>query len=439
MVTSDGPTSLLTDHYELTMLDVAVASGLAGHRAVFEVFTRRLPPGRRFGVFAGLGRIVESLERFTFGADELAFLAAQRVVTDSTLDWLASYRFTGTITAYREGEPFVPGSPVLTVEAPFGQGLVLETLVLSVLNHDSAIAAAGARMVTAANGRPLLEAGSRRTHEWAAPAASRAAYLVGFAATSNLEAGRRYGVPTGGTAAHALTLAHRDESGAFAAQAAVMGPATTFLVDTFDVETAIREAVRVGAPGPGAIRIDSGDLALEARRARALLDSLGASGTGIVVSGDLDEHAIAGLAGAPIDRLLVGTELVTGSGAPTAGLVYKLVAIADEPGAGAPLRPVAKRSSGKADRGGRKFAGRLVDPDGVARAELLATDPELLVAAEGRVRPLQVPVVESGGEVPGATDLDAARAHHRGALAELDAGARELSPGEAALVVSYLG
>lgn len=450
-------TSLLTDHYELTMLDAAIRSGAAQRRAAFEVFARRLPAGRRFGVVAGTGRLLDALTAFTFGEDELRWLSDAGFLAPATLEWLADYRFRGAVSGYREGELFFPGSPVLTVEGTFAEAVILETLVLSILNHDSAIAAAGSRMVLAAGGRPLIEAGGRRTHEWAAPAAARAAYLVGFTSTSNLEAGRRWGVPTGGTTAHSFVLAHHDERAAFEAQVASTGPATTLLVDTYDIEVGIRTAVEVAGPRLGAVRIDSGDLALEARRARALLDSLGASGTQIVVSGDLDERSIAALADAPVDRMLVGTELVTGSGAPTAELVYKLVAIAAGPGTDARLQPVAKRSAGKATRGGTKAAGRRIGADGCAVGEVVVSTHRRSVLTDRSIRPLQVAYLVDGAPVElngasgsnstgGASDpvdargrLDAARAHHARVRDELPPSARELGHGEAAFVASLLG
>lgn len=435
-----GPTGLLTDHYELTMLDAALRSGVAQHRATFECFARRLPPGRRYGVMAGVGRLIEELHAFRFDDAALGWLSDQGFLSAQALRWLADYRFTGNVRGYPEGELFFPGSPILTVEGTFGQAVVLETLVLSVLNHDCAIAAAGARMVEAAAGRPLIEAGSRRTAEYAAPAAARAAYLVGFAATSNLEAGRRWGVPTGGTVAHAFVLAHHTERAAFEAQLALTGPGTTLLVDTFDIEAGIRTAVDVAGPSLGAIRIDSGDLLIEARRARALLDELGATATRIVLSGDLDEWAIAALAraDAPVDRMLIGTQLVTGSGAPAAGLVYKLVAVADRPGSDAPQHPVAKTSPGKASIGGAKLAARRLGPDGMALAELVtpAAGSDARRAAQpgedGSLRPLQRSFLEHGETVTDCS-LAAARAHHRFVMRELSPEQRSLEPGDAAL------
>ena len=404
-------TALLTDRYELTMLDAALQSGLAGRRAVFEVFARRLPPGRRYGVVAGQGRLHALIQDFTFGPAELA--ALDDVVSRRTLDWLDGRVLGGDIAAYAEGETFFPGSPVLTVESCFGEGLLLETLVLSVLNHDSAVASAAARMVIAAQGRPLIEMGSRRTSEQAAVAAARAAYIAGFALTSNLEAGRRHGVPTAGTSAHAFTLAAADEKTAFRAQLETQGIETTLLVDTYDTEQGIRNAIEVAGPKLGAVRLDSGDLVQESHRARALLDELGAHDTKVVVTGDLDEHSIAALAATPADSYGVGTAVVTGSGAPTAGLVYKLVAIADSDDADAPLRPVAKTSTGKATVGGRKWAARL--PDG----EQLRLEPDGF--PEG-ARLLQQPLA--------AGDVEAARKRCATSLAELPADARRLAKGE---------
>ena len=420
--------ALLTDRYELTMLDAALPSGLADRRAVFEVFARRLPAGRRFGVVAGQGRLTRLLPALRFGEAELA--ALQGVVSDRALTWLDGRAPCFDVSSYAEGETFVPGSPVLTVEGSFGEGLLLETLVLSVLNADSAVASAAARMVLAAGGRPLLDMGSRRTHELAAVSAARAAWVAGFAATSNLEAGWRHGLPTVGTAAHAFVLAHPNEREAFAAQVAAQGAGTTVLVDTYDTAEGIRTAVEVAGPELGAVRLDSGDLREEAVRARELLDRLGATGARVVVTGDLDEHRIADLADCPVDTYGVGTALVTGSGAPTAGFVYKLVAIADEPGPDAPLRPVAKRSIGKASVGGRKWAYRLRDGEGRACGEQLRLAPGQ--APEGS-RPLQVPLLREGVAVSG-DDVAAAREHCRRALEELPPRAVGLTRGQPAWV-----
>jgi nicotinate phosphoribosyltransferase len=421
---STGP-ALFTDRYELTMVAAALADGTADRDCVFEVFARRLPHGRRYGVVAGTGRLLEELPRFCFADEDLATLRDQGLTDARLLDWLADFSFSGDVDGYAEGEFFFPGSPVLTVRAPFAEGVLLETLILSVLNHDSAIASAAARMVAAACERPCIEMGSRRTHEEAAVAAARAAHLVGFRSTSNLEAGRRYGVPTTGTSAHAFTLLHDDEASAFRAQVATLGAGTTLLVDTYDVDQGIRTAIEVAGPGLGAIRLDSGDLPTLATHARQLLDELGATTTRIIVTSDLDEYAIAGLMAAPVDGYGVGTSLVTGSGAPTAGMVYKLV---ERDGV-----PVAKRSEGKNSVGGRKHAVRRHDAAGTATAEVICSSP---ITPEDGDRQLVVELVRGGrvcDPVSAREALAAARAHHERVRDALPQEAWALSRGDCAI------
>lgn len=419
-------TALLTDRYELTMLDAARADGTIDRPCVFELFTRRLPEGRRYAVAAGLDRAIDAIASHRFDDEVLAALERDAVVSEPTLAWLAGYRFRGDAWALPEGEIVSPNVPAMTVSASFGDAVLLETVLLSVLNHDTAVASAASRMVVAADGRPLFEFGSRRTHEEAAVAAARAAVLVGFIGTSNLEAGRRYGLRTLGTSAHAFTLVHDDEPTAFRAQIAALGTRTTLLVDTFDVPQGIREAVAAGGPDLDAIRIDCGDPAAEAHHARALLDELGNHDTRIVMSGDLDEHRIDACRGAPIDAFGVGTAVVTGSGAPTAGFVYKLVARARE--RGGELEPVAKAGGGKATVGGWKAAARRFE-DGVAVADVL--HPWGRPPPPGS-RPLQVPVIAAGEALP-RPSFATSQQHHRDTLAELPASALDVSPGTVAL------
>ncbi|MGM9465840.1 nicotinate phosphoribosyltransferase [Streptomyces murinus] len=428
-------TALFTDQYELTMLQAALKAGTAERRSVFEVFTRRLPEGRRYGVVAGTGRVLDAVENFRFDEGQLGFLREQRIVDEETLAWLADYRFTGDIWGYPEGEVYFPGSPILRVEGSFAECVLLETVMLSILNHDSAIAAAASRMASAAGERPLIEMGARRTHELAAVAAARAAYVGGFATTSDLAAGFRYGIPTVGTSAHAFTLLHDHERDAFQAQVDTLGPGTTLLVDTYDVAEAVRTAVEVAGPELGAVRIDSGDLLLVAHRVRQQLDELGATRTRIVVTSDLDEYAIASLAAAPVDAYGVGTQLVTGSGHPTASMVYKLVARAETADPQAPLVPVAKKSSGgKVSVGGRKWAARRLDADGVAEAEVVGTGA---VPAELAERQLLVRLVEAG-RVVAREPLDVARERHIAARANLPLSATQLSRGEPVLPTEYV-
>lgn len=410
-------TALLTDRYELTMLDAALLSGLAGQPVVFEVFARRLPAGRRYGVLSGLARFLELLPEFRFGADELSWLVAEGVVRPETARHLERWRFGGDVVAYAEGEVWVPRSPLVQVRAGFGDGVLLETLLLSCLNGDSAVAAAGARLRTAAGNARLLEMGSRRVHEAAAVAGARSAYLVGFDATSNLEAGRRFGLPTSGTVAHAFVLAHDTERAAFEAYVAAARTPPVLLVDTYDTLAAVRTAVEVAGPSLGAVRLDSGDLPVLVPRVRALLDELGATGTQVVCTGDLDEDTIPPLVALGVDVFGVGSRLAAGGGAPSAGLVYKVV---EQAGRGA-----AKRSAGKTDVPGAKAASRLLDDDGRATAEVLR--PASAPPPPGPHRALQQVVVRAG-EVVGGLDLAAARAHHAAAKAELPD--TSLAPGD---------
>jgi len=472
-------TALNTDRYELTMVEAALRSGMAHRDCVFEVFARRLPGARRFGVLAGTGRVLEAIAAFRFGRAELDWLADKRVVDDATLTFLADYRFGGSVDGYREGEVYFPQSPVLTVRGTFAEAVLLETVVLSILNYDSAVATAAARMVVAADGNPIIEMGSRRANESAAVAAARAAYIAGFSATSNLEAGRRWGIPTLGTAAHSFTLLHNSEEDAFRAQVATFGPETTLLVDTYDVRTAVETAVRVAGPQLGGVRLDSGDLPALVRDVRAQLDSLGATGTRITVTSDLDEHTIAALRGSSADAFGVGTSVVTGSGSPAAGFVYKLVARRDAPGdavgvtdadgATAPgvWTPVAKTSAGKTSLGGAKRAERMLR-DGVAVAEHIIVDDGGGGGGDGRgegegegggsgdsnagldgdqilnrtpgvtTRPLSVPLMRDGqadAQWLSSAGVATARQHCAVAVAELPAAALRLSRGEPALPV----
>ncbi|MCY7399516.1 MAG: nicotinate phosphoribosyltransferase [Nocardioides sp.] len=417
--------ALLTDHYELTMVQAARHSGAANRRSVFELFPRRLPEGRRYGVVAGVGRALDALEDFVF--DDAALATLEDVVDAGTLQWLSTYRFSGDIWGYAEGEAYFPYSPLLVVEGTFAEAVLLETLLLSVYNHDSAIASAASRMTLAAGDRPCIEMGSRRTHEQAAVAAARAAYVAGFATTSNLAARQRYGVPTAGTAAHSFTLLHDTEADAFRAQVDSLGVGTTLLVDTYDVAEAVRLAVEVAGPGLGSVRLDSGDLGEVAREVRAQLDSLGATGTRILVTSDLDEFAIAALAAAPVDAYGVGTQLVTGSGHPTCGFVYKLVARADDSGE---MVSVAKRSKDKPSVGGRKFALRRRSSAGVAQAEVIGIGEAPV--DDGTDRALHVPLVV-GGEVVGRTSLVQARERHLASRAELPRAVSMMSSGEPVL------
>jgi len=417
------------------MLDAALRDGTAHRQCVFELFGRRLSGGRRFGVAAGQGRLLSLLREFRFGDDELRFLRDERVVSAETLEYLAGYRFRGSIEGYREGELYFPGSPLLTVTGTFADAVILETLALSVMNFDSAVATAAARMSIAAGDRPLAEMGSRRAHEQGAIAAARAAYITGFDATSNLEAGRAWGVPTMGTAAHAWTLLHDTEEDAFRAQLESLGSDTTLLVDTYDIAEGVRRAVALGGKRLGGVRIDSGDLPLVAADVREQLDALGNTDTKITVTSDLDEYAIAALAASPVDSYGVGTSLVTGSGYPTAGLVYKLVA---RQSASGEWIPVAKKALDKGSTGGAKQAFRILR-NGVAVEEhvrLASNEP-----APDDSRSLVVPLIAEG-EIDAAHEgpegVRAARSHHMTVRRELPVRALALSKSDPAIPTSLV-
>jgi nicotinate phosphoribosyltransferase len=438
-------TALFTDHYELTMLETALASGVANYPAIFEVFTRSLPNGRRYGVFAGVPRALEAIRNFRFDADDINWLLCKGIVSDSTAKWLSNYHFSGTVRGYAEGEVYFPGSPVFTVEAPFAEALLLETVLLSILTDDSAIATTAARIAHAAQGRRLIDMGSRRTNEYKAVTAARAAYIGGFDATSNLRAERIYGVPGAGTAAHALTQAHASEAEAFAAQVATFGAATTLLVDTYDTHAGVDAAVAAAGPSLGGIRIDSGDLLAEATWARNRLNELGAHETKILVSGNLNEYEIDRLVRLDelhaIDGFGVGENLVSGGLCPQTGFVYKLVAIADGGGDTPSFRPVAKRSVGKATVGGRKYAYRAYSSLASltrAAAELILTDDsdKNVFLEYAWATPLQVEYPIRGSET---TTLESARQNCARAIDSLPGQALDLSPGEPVIPTRRVG
>jgi len=428
-------TSLYTDHYELTMLQAALHSGAAHRKSVFEAFARRLPDGRRYGIVAGTGRLLEGIADFRFGDAELDFLRRTKVVNEETLEYLANFSFSGDIWGYAEGEAYFPNSPILIVESTFAEACILETYILSILNHDSAIASAASRMITAAGTRPCVEMGSRRTQEESAVAAARAAVIAGFDSTSNLEAGRRYGIKTVGTAAHSFTLLHDTEREAFEAQIASMGAGTALLVDTYDVEAAVRTAVELAGDKLGAVRLDSGDLVTQAQWVRQLLDELGNENTRIIVTSDLDEFAIAALQSAPVDSYGVGTSLVTGSGAPTASMVYKLVSRTDESG---DFVSVAKAAKNKTSKGGRKYALRKLNERGTASQEIVGIGhrPD----DDGNDRQLLQQFIKNGELLPGWTGPEGvvrARQRHADSMRELPAVVNRLQRGEAAIPTIY--
>ena len=429
---TDYSPALMTDMYEYTMLDACLKDGTANRKCVFEIFTRHLPEGRRYGVVAGTGRILDALEHFHLSDEDLKFLSDRHIVSPETITWLENYHFSGSIKGYREGEMFFPNSPILQVEGTFGECTLLETLLLSVLNYDSAVASAASRMVSAAKDRPCMDMGGRRTNEWAAVAAARAAVIGGFKGTANLLAAQIYGLKAIGTAAHCFTLVHDDERQAFASQIAALGANTTLLVDTYNIEEAVKTAVEVAGPQLGGVRIDSGDLASLAQRVRNQLDALGATNTTITVTNDLDEYALAALQTAPVDSYGVGTMLVTGSGAPTCAMVYKLT---EREGADGVMTPVAKKSKDKATVPGRKLAFRSYEYSLADCEHVISGSEDKLAAYQPNPewKNLLVDYVDHGqidSQWQGHDAIMAAHEYRAQALAELPITAQSLMKGE---------
>lgn len=366
--------AMKTDLYEFTMLQSALEAGIAHRKGVFELFNRRLPQGRTYAVTAGTARAIEAITQFHFDETDLKFLS--NYLNEDTIQYLRDFSFRGTVYGYPEGELFFPYSPILTVEGTFGEAVLLETLLLSIMNYDSAVASAASRLRVAAKNIPLQELGARRVNEDAAVNAARAAYIGGFNGTSNVLAAKRYGVPVFGTAAHAFTLANESEKEGFAAQVRALGVGTTLLVDTYDIRQGIRNAIEVAGPELGAVRLDSGDPMVEIPAARILLDSLGATKTRIVFSGDLDYDVVTAIAeaGLPCDGFGIGSSVVTGDGHPNCGFVYKLVSMEYSDGK---MHPVAKKASGKGSVGGQKTVYRNYDDDWNVNEEHIFTyDPD---------------------------------------------------------------
>lgn len=424
-------TSFLTDKYEVTMLQAMLRAGRADHRAVFDLFARRLPKGRRYGVVGGVGRVVEAVKNFRFTDEQIAYLETDPIIDEATVNYLRNYKFRGIIVGQPEGSLYFPNTPIITVIGTFADCVLLETLLLSIMNHDSAVMSAASRMVTAAEGMPMIEMGSRRTSETSAIAAARAAYIAGFNATSNLQAGHLYQIPTTGTSAHAYTLAYGPdgEEQSFYDQMVALGTDTTILVDTYNIPEGIRRAVHaanaLGVSGPGGIRIDSGDLHEETVNARELLDSLGAIDTKIVLSSDIDEYTISEMKerGTPVDAVGAGTRVVTGSGAPTAEMVYKLVQINDT--------PVSKRAEGKISTGGIKVTYREFHEDGTMAGEFFKVGTTSAPFTSSQ-HPTQILLVDGQGDYFHQDDIEVSRARHREQVAYLPESARLILAGDAA-------
>ncbi|HVS76939.1 MAG TPA: nicotinate phosphoribosyltransferase, partial [Steroidobacteraceae bacterium] len=370
--------ALLTDLYQLTMANAYLEEDMR-ETAVFELFVRRLPPARRFLIAAGLEQALEFIGGLRFTAAELEFLAGQCSFPRHFLDYLAAFRFTGTVHALPEGTPFFADEPILRVTAPIIEAQLLESRLVNIVHFQTLIASKAVRCVIAARGRRLIDFGMRRAHEAdAGLLAARAAYLAGFDATATVEAGRRWGIPISGTVAHSYIEAHDDEEQAFRRFTSSRPGRTTLLIDTYDTLRAAEKVARIdrelrsqgSTHGVDSVRIDSGDLATQSRDVRRILDEQGCPDIRIALSGGLDEHQIAALvrAGVPVDAFGVGTSLDVSADAPALDAAYKLQMYAG--------RPRRKHSPGKVTWPGAKQVFREYGMDGVAMRDRIVLEGE---------------------------------------------------------------
>jgi nicotinate phosphoribosyltransferase len=388
--------ALFTDLYELTMMAGYYTAGLEAP-ATFELYVRALPPRRSFLVAAGLEQALAYLEELRFTADDIAHLrrlpALRRVRREFFDEYLAGFRFTGDVWAAPEGTPIFPPAPLLRVTAPLPEAQLVETALLALVGFQTSVASRAARMVRAAEWRRVVEFGARRSHGVEAGVlAARAAFIAGCESTSNVEAGRRFGIPVSGTMAHAWVTAFPDEQQAFRQFVRIFGDHTVLLLDTYDTLAAAR-AVAASGLTPAAVRLDSGNLAALSRDVREILDAAGLRATKIFVSGDLDERRIASIveSGAPVDGFGVGAALSTASDAPSLGAVYKLVEVER----GGTAVPVKKHSPGKETAPGRKQVWRVV-AGGRAVEDVIELADAPPPAAGATAEPLLTRVMRAG-------------------------------------------
>jgi nicotinate phosphoribosyltransferase len=420
--------SLFTDLYELTMLQAYLEEGFAG-RAVFTLFVRRLPKQRNFMLACGLDSVLTYLETLRFTDEDLAYLRSQDRFTDRFLHSLLDFRFHGDVYAVAEGTPVFADEPILEIVAPLPQAQLVETYVMNQIHLQTVVASKAARVVGAARGRSVIDFGARRSHGIdAAVNAARACYIAGADATSNVLAGKQFGIPLAGTMAHSYVQAHDDEREAFRAFA-TMFPGTTLLVDTYDTVEGVRRVIELVTSAPrqvkvAAIRLDSGDLATLAKESRRLLDAAGLHDVRIFASSSLDEYVIDSLvnAGAPIDAFGVGTSMDVSSDAPTLDIVYKL---AEYDG-----KPRTKLAQSKPVLPGQKQVFRH-EENGRATRDVIARYGETL---DGR--PLLECVMRGGRRLSNPIDLNVARARAAAELAKLPERIRSLDPAEPSYPVS---
>lgn len=437
--------ALLTDLYEMTMAASYFAEGM-NYPATFELFSRQLPPRRNFLIACGLDPALEYLGTLRFSSEDLDYLRGLGIFDEDFLDFLGELRFSGEVWAIPEGEALFPPEPVLRVTAPLIEAQIVETYLLNCIDFHTLIASKAARVALASAGRPFVDFSARRTHGGdAAIHAARASFVGGAAATSNLLAGKKFGIPVSGTMAHSYVMTFPDEAVAFKAFARKFPERTTLLIDTFDVIEGARKAAAVAdelvAEGiqVSAVRIDSGDLAMLAPAVRRTLDESGHPEIQIFVSGDLDEDRIAALMseGAPIDGFGVGTQLGTGGDAPALGGAYKLVHDAHG--------PKLKLSEGKATMPGVKQVFRFVEEGRYARDLIALAEEPPPKGAD----PLLERVMDGGQRIGPAPTLEELRERCRSSLKALPEHLRSLdqskpyevsiSPALDALMAQYRG
>ncbi len=415
--------ALLTDLYQLTMLQAYFDEGLQ-EEAVFELFVRKLPPGRNFLVACGLDQVLTFLESMGFGDDDIEWLRSVGGFSEAFLDHLRRFRFTGDVNAMPEGTVFFPDEPIVQVVAPLPQAQLVESRLLNLIHFETLIASKAVRSVLAAPGKLLVDFGMRRAHgEEAALLAARAGYVAGFSGTATALAAKAFGIPVFGTMAHSFVQAHASESAAFLAFARSRPGAAVLLIDTYDTEAAAAKVVELGPMlaregiEVRGVRLDSGDLADHARKVRSILDAGGLGSATIFCSGNLDETRIREMldSGAPVDGFGVGTNLDTSSDAPYLDAVYKLQEYAG--------RARRKRSEGKATWPGRKQVRRAIRADGTVIGDRVG-----LAGEAGTGVPLLAPVLREGRRVDGPESLDAIRQRLASQVAGLPSAHRALAP-----------
>lgn len=418
---SNLPSVLLTDWYQLSMLDAYYRLGME-QAAVFEFSVRRLPEQRSFLLAAGLEQVLDYLQDVRFTTEEIAWLASTKRLSSSTLERLASFRFTGRVFAMPEGTVFFSSEPILRVEAPLPEAQLVESRIVSLLHYQTLVASKAARCRLAAPKAELIDFGMRRAHgAEAACLASRASYIAGIDATATVEASYRFDIPAAGTMAHSFVQAHELESQAFQNFARCHPQGIVLLIDTYDVlrgaERVVELAHRLRSEGirVEGVRIDSGDLVQLARSVRAVLDRGDCRDTRIFASGNLDEYAIDAMiaAEAPIDAFCLGTRLVVSEDAPSLDCAYKLQQYAG--------RPVRKLSQWKETWPGPRQVYRRYDSSGYLSMDVLGCEDE---AIDGQ--PLLHEVMTNGRRLCCAPPLKDVRVYCAEQLAKLPSGYRTL-------------